>query len=137
MEAKKDEISNEVKTVMAFGTFDILHPGHIYFLKQAKKYGNLIIVIARDKTVKKIKGKLPRYSEKQRLEALKGLNLVDKAVLGYLGDKCKIINKFQPNIIALGYDQTHFTERLKKEFKKIKIIRLKAFKPEIYKSSKL
>ena len=53
---------------MAFGTFDLLHPGHINFLNQAKKHGQLIIVIARDKTVKEVKGKLPQHKEKQEKE---------------------------------------------------------------------
>ena len=62
-----------MKAVMVFGTFDILHPGHINFFKQAKKYGNLIAVIARDRTVKQVKGRLPKYSEKQRLKAILSL----------------------------------------------------------------
>ena len=52
-----------MKTVMAFGTFDLMHPGHEYFLRQAKKRGDyLIAVIARDSTVKKLKGKLSYQS---------------------------------------------------------------------------
>ena len=124
---------------MAFGTFDILHPGHLNFLKQAKNYGRLIVIIARDKTVKQVKGKLPQHSEKQRLEAIKGLKLASEAVLGSLTDKYAAIKKYKPDLIALGYDQTHFTENLRQEFKKlklgIKIVRLKSFKPEKYKTS--
>lgn len=124
---------------MAFGTFDILHPGHINFLRQAKKYGNLIVIIARDKTVKQVKGRLPKHGEKQRLEAIKGLNLADKAVLGGLGNKYAVIRKYKPEIIALGYDQIYFIDRLKDELKKlklkIKIIRLKSFAPHKYKTS--
>ena len=55
--------------VMVFGTFDILHPGHLNFFKQAREFGNfLIAVIARDKTVLKIKGRLPKNNEKKRLK---------------------------------------------------------------------
>ena len=118
---------------MAFGTFDILHPGHINFLKQAKKYGRLIVVIARDKTVKQVKGRLPRYSEKQRLKAVLSLNLADNAVLGSLIDKYAAIKKYKPDIIALGYDQNHFIDGLKNL--KIKIVRLKSYKPHKYKTS--
>lgn len=124
---------------MAFGTFDLLHPGHINFLKQAKKQGQLIVIIARDKTVKRLKGKLPQHGEKQRLEAVKGLKLADKVVIGSLTDKYSAIKKYRPGIIALGYDQTYFTNPLKNELIKLKlntkIIRLKAFKPEKYKTS--
>ena len=122
---------------MAFGTFDILHPGHINFLHQAKKYGSLIVVIARDKTVREVKGKMPKYSEKERLGAIKGLNLTHKAILGSLSDKYAAIKKYQPDIIALGYDQIYFTDKLADQplVKKTKIIRLKPFKPHKYKTS--
>jgi FAD synthetase len=129
-----------LNTVMVFGTFDHLHTGHKYFLRQAGKQGNyLIAVIARDNTVKSVKGKYPKYNENERLEAIKGLNLVDKVVLGNIGDKYLIIKQFQPDIICLGYDQTYFIDRLKNNLKKFKlktkIIRLKALAPQKYKSS--
>ena len=128
--------------VMVFGTFDILHPGHLNFFKQAREFGNfLIAVIARDKTVLKIKGRLPKNNEKKRLNNLKNNNLIDKAILGGLKDKYEIIKKLKPDIICLGYDQKAFIEELKNKIKdfglKIKIVRLKSYKPEIYKSSKL
>ena len=129
-----------MKTVMAFGTFDLLHPGHINFFNQAKKYGDcLIAIIARDSTVKRLKGKLPLHNEKQRLEAVKGLKLAAKVILGSLTDKYAVIKKYRPDLIALGYDQTHFTEELKEQINKLKlhtkVIRLKAFKPKKYKTS--
>lgn len=124
---------------MAFGTFDILHQGHINFLRQAKKYGDLIVVIARDRTVKQAKGKPPDNAEKQRLRAVKAAGLADKIILGSLTDKYAAIKKYRPDIIALGYDQKFFVDRLKDELKKLKlntkIIRLKSFKPKKYKSS--
>ncbi len=139
MRAKKAEISNGVKTVMAFGTFDILHPGHINFLRQAKKHGRLIVVLARDRTVKRLKGKLPLHGEKQRLKAVMGLKLAGIATLGSLTDKYAAIKKYRPDIIALGYDQKYFTEQLESFINKLKlktkIIRLKPFKPNKYKTS--
>ena len=128
-----------MKTAMAFGTFDLLHPGHINFLSQAKKHGELIVIIARDRTVKKIKGKLPLHNEKQRLGAVKSLKLASKVILGSLIDKYAAIKKYKPDIIALGYDQKYFIDRLKQELKKLKlktkIIRLKAYKVDKYKTS--
>lgn len=118
---------------MAFGTFDIFHPGHENFLKQAKKYGRLIVVIGRDRTVKQVKGKLPLHNEKRRQRAVKAAGIADIVILGSLADKYAAIKKYQPDIIALGYDQFYFTEPLK-QFK-IKIVRLKAYKPEKYKTS--
>ncbi|MDP2736602.1 MAG: adenylyltransferase/cytidyltransferase family protein [bacterium] len=124
-----------MKTVMAFGTFDLLHAGHINFLKQAKRRGDLIVVIARDKTVGQVKHKMPRHNEIERLRAVRGLKLARTVVQGSLTDKFAALKKYKPDLIALGYDQTHFTAELKKKFKHIKIIRLKAFQPEKYKTS--
>ncbi|TAN32962.1 FAD synthase [Patescibacteria group bacterium] len=126
-----------MKKVMVFGTFDILHRGHEYVLKQAKKYGDyLVAVAARDTNVRKIKGRAPLNNEKTRVRNLKKLGLADKARLGYVRDPYKVITEEKPNVIALGYDQKEFVEGLKR-FKNVKIVRLKAFKPNIYKSSKM
>jgi len=128
--------------VLAFGTFDVLHKGHIYFLKKAKEKGNLLaVVVGRDRNVAKVKGKSPLNNEKKRLNKIKRLDFVDRALLGNLNDKYKIIEKIRPQIICLGYDQNSFTKNLKKELNKrkikAKIIRLKSYKTHIYKSSKL
>jgi len=127
---------------MVFGTFDIFHPGHVNFLRQARKYGDyLIVIIARDKTVLNIKKSLPRYQEKKRLAEIIKSNLTDKAVLGSLRDKYQVVKKYQPAVICLGYDQKKFINQLAeklKQFKlKTKIVRLKPYRPKIYKSSKL
>lgn len=130
------------KKVLVFGTFDLLHPGHIQFLKEAKKYGNhLTVVVARDKTVKEIKGKMPKYSEYERLAHVKELGIVDEAMLGNESDKYEIIEEVNPEMICLGYDQKNFTEKLEKEITKrgleIKIVRLKPYQEKKFKSSKL
>jgi len=127
---------------MVFGTFDIVHKGHLYFLEQAKKYGDyLIVVLARDKTVKDLKKRKPFYNEKRRKNNLERVRFIDKVVLGSLHDKYEVIKKEKPDIICLGYDQKAFTQGLKKELKKrnlkIRIIRLKPYKEKFYKSSKL
>lgn len=129
-------------TVMVFGSFDILHPGHIYFLKEAKKLGNnLVVVIARDSTIKEVKGFIPKYNEKQRIEHIRDLRIADKVVLGYETDKYEIIEEINPDIIALGYDQETFANKLKEEMAKREmnpeIVRIGSYKEEHYKSSKL
>ena len=128
-----------MKTIMAFGTFDILHPGHINFLRQAKSFGNLITVIARDRTVYRVKGQLPRHNESERQRAVKFSGIADKVILGSLTDKYAAIKKYRPDVIALGYDQKFFVAELESELKKLnlntKIIRLKSFQPKKYKSS--
>lgn len=124
---------------MVFGTFDLLHPGHLFMLNKAKKLGYyLIVIIARDKTVTEIKGKQPVNSELKRLRNIKKLGLANFVKLGNIGaNKYSAITKFKPNIVALGYDQKNFTNQLIKNFPKTKIVRLKSYKPHIYKSSKL
>ncbi|MCK5282802.1 MAG: FAD synthase [Nanoarchaeota archaeon] len=131
-----------MKKVLVFGSFDQLHPGHLYILLEAKRYGNeLTVVLAREETIKEIKGKKPKYTEKERREHLEITGIPDKVLLGHLKDKYSIIEKVKPDIICLGYDQDSFTEDLKNELEKrkikSKIIRLKPYKEHIFKSSKL
>lgn len=127
-------------TVMAFGTFDYFHAGHEDYLRQAKALGaTLIVVIARDETVKKVKGFKPHFNERKRLRDVAGCRFVDKAVLGNPDDKYAVIKKYAPDILALGYDQFVFTYGLETYFIKEKldtqIVRLKAFEPQTFKSS--
>ena len=131
-----------MRKVLVFGTFDILHPGHLYFLKQAKLFGDyLAVVVARDLTVKQVKGEFPVNNEAVRLRNISELKFVDEAVLGKRTNKYNIIEEIKPDVICLGYDQDSFTNNLEKELKKrkldVEIVRLEAFEKEKYKSSKL
>jgi len=123
---------------MVFGSFDPLHEGHLNFFEQAKKYGDeLIAVVARDETIEQVKKHKSRHNEEERLEVVK--EHVDKAVLGNPGNKYDIIKENKPDVICLGYDQTSFVEGLEAYLKgyNIKIVRLKAYKPDVYKSSRM
>lgn len=125
---------------MVFGTFDILHRGHIYFLKEAKKLGNkLVAVVARDENVTRLKGKSPLYNYKHRINQIKKTHIADKIILGDLVDIFKCIKVEKPDIIALGYDQKYFIFELKQFIKnseeKIKIIKIGSYYPLRYKSS--
>jgi len=131
-----------MKKVMVFGTFDGVHPGHENFFQQAKEHGDyLIAVVARDKTVDKVKGHQPDYPETERRNMVASDPNVDLAVLGKYRDKFEIISEHQPDVICLGYDQSSFVDNIESEVRRLglncQIIRLKAFKPEIYKSSLL
>ena len=76
---------------MATGTFDLLHTGHIYFLKEAKKLGDeLVVVVACDNTVRKLKHE-PVTPENLRLDLIKELRIVDHAVIGKEDDMYKIV----------------------------------------------
>jgi len=129
-----------MKTVMCAGTFDIIHPGHLYYLSEAKKYGDkLIVVVARDETSSSFKGKNPLHNEKERLEAVRMLKIVEQAVLGNKGNIFKIIEEIKPDVICLGYDQKvqkqELEDELKKKGIKAEVIRVSAYMPHMYKSS--
>ena len=121
---------------MGFGTFDGIHAGHMSYLRQLKMLGyEIIVVVARDRNVKKIKGKKPRIDEKERLKAIEQTELVDKVLMGHTKNFYYWINKFQPDVIGLGYDQKANVDELKEQFPKMEIVRLKAYKPEKFKTS--
>jgi FAD synthetase len=104
--------------VMATGTFDLLHMGHIYYLKEAKKLGNeLAVIVACDHTVRKMKHE-PVTPEKMRLELIRELKIVDEAFLGHKDDIYEVVKDIKPDIIALGYDQIHNENQIKKELEK-------------------
>ena len=125
------------KTVLAFGTFDGLHPGHRFYLDAAAKYGNLVVVVARDSTVQAVKGHPPMRSEETRLRTL--VEAGYRAVLGSQDDKYAVLRTFRPDVICLGYDQQAFTDGLARECGKLgldaKIVRIEAHEPGRYKSS--
>ncbi len=112
---------NNMKTVMATGTFDIIHPGHGLYLKEAKKMGGenvkLVVVLARDSTVRS-KKRVPIINENQRLEVVKMLKTVDEAYLGSKTDMFKIVEKIRPDIIAIGPDQKFDIADLEKSLQK-------------------
>ena len=124
------------KVVLASGVFDLLHLGHVRFLEEAKKAGGenakLIVIIARDSTVEKTKGRKTIMSEDQRRTLVESLKLVDIAVLGYENlDIGKVIEKIKPDIIALGYDQADMEREVKSYVDKrrlnVKVVRIGKF----------
>lgn len=130
------------KRVIVFGTFDVVHEGHRSLFRQARHHGEeLIVVVARDQTVKAVKGRLPHFREEKRRAAVEHEKLVDKAVLGSPDDKYAIIAELKPDIICLGYDQRTFVDQLPEELRKrgvtAEVVMLRPFKPEQYKSSKI
>ncbi|MBU0706927.1 adenylyltransferase/cytidyltransferase family protein [Patescibacteria group bacterium] len=131
-----------MKTVMVFGTFDRVHPGHEFLFSQAKKHGDwLVVLVSRDQTVLKVKGRLPKQNEKKRQQGIEQLESVDQVVLGSKSSPYTIFDSIQPDVVCLGYDQKTFVEgladALKRKDIKAEIIRLGAYKPEKYKSSLL
>lgn len=122
--------------VLAAGVFDLLHLGHVKFLEEAKRTGGenaqLIVVVARDRTVENRKGERPVMSENQRRALVEALEVVDEAVLGYEEfDIYKVIERITPDVIALGHDQKGIKEIVRRVVSgrklKIKIVGIGQF----------
>lgn len=113
--------------VLATGTFDLLHPGHVTYLKECKALGDeLYVIVARDSMIRhKPKPVIP---EDQRVEMINAFKVVDKALLGSEEDIFAPIMEIKPDVVALGYDQ-HFDENeLKNELHKrglcVRVVRI-------------
>jgi FAD synthetase len=123
------------RVVLATGVFDILHMGHLYYLSEAKKLGDrLVVVVARDETASRLKRR-PIVPEHLRLEMVRGLKPVDEAVLGDRDDFYKVVETVRPQIIALGHDQSHDPDRIKKELQgrglEVEVVRLPCLKHDL------
>lgn len=130
------------RRVMVFGTFDVVHEGHRSLFRQAREHGEeLIVVVARDATVRRVKGRPPHHGEAERKAAVEEEGLADRVVLGDPADSYAVIERFRPDVICLGYDQSAFVDSLPEELRKrglsAAIVRLAPFRPEVFKSSKI
>lgn len=131
-----------MKKVMIFGTFDIIHGGHIHMFKQACEYGDqLIAVVARDANVEKVKGIGPMHNENERLDFISHIDLIDRACLGDKTDVYKVIRKEKPEVIALGYDQKVYIDKLANAITRAglnaSIVRLNEYQPKRFKTNKI
>ena len=107
------------KVVLASGTFDLLHLGHVKYLEEAKRAGGknaeLIVIVARDSTVEKRKGKKTVMPEDQRRSLVESLKVVDEAILGFEDFSIdKVIEKINPDVIAVGHDQEGIEREVRK-----------------------
>jgi len=114
------------RVVLASGTFDLLHLGHVRFLEEAKKAGGkdaeLVVIVARDSTVKARKGKKPVMPEDQRRALVESLKVVDEAILGLEDFSIdNVIEKIKPDVIAVGHDQDGIEKEVQKAVEKRKV----------------
>jgi FAD synthetase len=136
-----------MRTVLASGSFDLVHYGHVRFLEEAKKAGgkdaHLIVIVARDTTVEKLKGIKPIIPEDQRRAVVEALKPVDEALLGFENMSIMdVIIQLKPDIIAVGHDQHYVEEEVKRialtKDIDFKIIRIGRFGPlDLNSSSKI
>lgn len=131
-------------TVVVFGTFDLLHPGHRAMLEQAARHGDhLVVVVARDEVVAHYKRRLPTQNENERVKAVRLCEVVSDAVLGDSLENqgtFSVLSALRPDIVAFGYDQQQLENVLKSQevFRdRLKTVTLDPFKPDIYKTSLL
>ncbi len=124
------------EVVMCFGTFDIFHPGHAYYLSRAQKLAKkMIVVIARDHRVISGKWKTPIHSENERLQSVKS-NFSNATII--LGDEYDIfapLREYAPDILAFGYDQRVPEEKINQLFPLMQIVRIDGFETDVWKSS--
>jgi len=123
------------KIVLAGGVFDIIHPGHINTLNAAKKLGDtLVVVVATDKTTLKMKKRKPLHSAQLRQELVSSLSMVDLCIIGDEENIFKTVDLVKPQIIALGYDQTHqekyITDGCREINLDVRVARLESPRPE-------
>jgi len=98
-----------LKVILIGGVFDIVHPGHIHTLKDAKSQGDvLVVVVARSSTALRINKQRKIYhDENLRKELVSSIRYVDYAIIGREGTLYDTVDFVKPDIIALGYDQVH------------------------------
>jgi len=135
------------KLVLASGTFDLLHLGHVKYLEEAKKAGGrnakLVVIVARDKTVEKRKGGRPVMPEDHRRALVESLKVVDQAILGYEDfDIGQVIEEIKPDIIAVGHDQDNIESKVRQAIAQkklsVKVVKIGKFgKPELNSSLKI
>ena len=113
-----------MRRVLATGTFEFLHPGHLHFLSEAKKRGDeLVVLVARDSMIRH--KPTPVIPEQHRLEMVAALKVVDKAVLGSEKSIWEPIYELRPDIVALGYDQLFDDQELSEQ------LRMRGFNIEV------
>ncbi|MGB9719827.1 MAG: adenylyltransferase/cytidyltransferase family protein, partial [Candidatus Anstonellales archaeon] len=124
----KEEERRKIKVVLTGGVFDILHAGHVFTLYEAKKFGDvLVVVVATDRTVKKFKKRKPVNNQEYRAFMVNALKPVDVAIVGKnrFDDTIKLV---RPDVVVFGYDQKEFPVNGAKIIKLKKSLNEKKFK---------
>lgn len=127
-----------MKKVLVFGAFDGLHSGHLDFFRQAKKYGDILVVsVGTDKNVEKIKGKKPLLNESERVDLISQLKIVDEGILGAETDYFLHIKEHKPDVICLGYDQWAQVDNVRNELDNIGLVKTEIYRLRPYEPSRV
>ncbi len=110
-------LEKKERKILANGVFDLLHPGHLYYLRKSRELGNhLTVVLSRDSLIDKD----PVLEEEERLKMVEALEVVDRAFLGFEDPESHIyrtMEKVDPDVVTLGYDQDFDGEKLEKDLR--------------------
>lgn len=134
---------NSMKTVVAFGTFDIIHPGHLYYLEYALGLGDrLIAVITPDAVALRSKGAKPLFTERERMRIISSLRCVDRVVLGDSDGSWRNVMRCSPDSVCFGYDQKAAIRAFREHVSKVSAMPVAvhmapAFRPQRYHSAHL
>lgn len=101
--------------VMAAGVFDLIHLGHVHYLTEAAKLGDeLHVVVSSDAMVRRRKHE-PINAQDVRLAVVAALKPVAHAIIGDEADQMRSVDEIRPDVIALGHDDYHRVEELKRQ----------------------
>jgi len=125
-----------IRVVFIGGGFELIHYGHVYTISKARSLGDVLVVsVARDSTIRKRKDREPLISEDDRVRLLSSLREVDAAILGVEGDIYVTLQRVKPDVVALGYDQYHMEDDVRREAKrrgmKLRVVRLDSPYPHL------
>lgn len=137
-----DSMKTKPKVVVTFGVFDLLHPGHVAFLQEARRHGDkLIVVVTRDERAELEKGRRPYYGLEERIGMLNALECVDEAVSGDEVGEWTMLRRLSPQVICIGHDQRadhpKIVEQMNGLAARPEIVRVPAFGRERYSTSEL
>ena len=107
-----------LKKVFCWGTFDILHRGHMDFLQDAKSKGDLLsVIVVPDSAVIENKGHAPEHTQQQRIQAIRNTGLADDIIGAQdLETNLRFLLESKPDVFVFGYDQDTSAEKRLKEY---------------------
>jgi cytidyltransferase-like protein len=120
--------------IMVFGTFDLLHKGHLFLLREATRRGRMTVVVARSENVQRIKGLPPVQTDDERREVIEKAFPSATVILGTENDFLSPIREHKPDLLLFGYDQ-RLPPGVQENDLQCPIERAEAFEPQTYKSS--
>ena len=115
---------NDPLRVFVAGTFDGLHYGHLFLLAHARRRGTtmarrlgrtgvrLVVVVARDDSVQRIKGRAPHHTQRERQRLVAAMRPVEAACVGDRDDFIRSVRRARPDLIVLRYDQSRAWEAI-------------------------